>query len=304
MLPWGVSMGFEVSVRIGSFFFAAAALAVFLSLPARAQSPDGAALFAAAGCANCHTDAKAKGPLLGGGAGIKTPFGTFYAPNISSGPEHGIGKWSEADFIRAMREGTGPGWRHLYPAFPYTAYTNMTDDDMRAIKAHIMSLPPVGRPSREHDLKFPFNIRFGMLFWKWLFLDEGPVRPDPARSAEWNRGRYLANGVAHCAECHTPRTLLGALNRDRWMAGNAKGEGPEGEAVPNITPHPTDGIGKWTVEELAESLETGFLPNGDSYGSLMADVVEKGTAKLNEADRRAIAVYIKSLPPLPGRGSR
>lgn len=270
--------------------------------PPRVDAADGAALFAAGGCANCHTDTKAKGPLLGGGAAIKTPFGTFHPPNISADPEFGIGKWSDADFIRAMREGTGPDGSHLYPAFPYVAYTNLTDADLLAIKRHILSLPPVAVKSRDHDLNFPFNIRFGLVFWKWLFLEPGPMRPDPARSAEWNRGRYLADGLAHCAECHTPRNFLGGLDRGRWMAGNARGEGPEGEAVPNITTHMTDGIGKWSVEEIAESLESGFLPDGDSFGSLMADVVEKGTARLSDTDRHAIAVYIKSLPPLAGRG--
>ncbi len=283
-----------------------AALAVVVSwvfLP-RSAIADGAVLFAAGGCANCHTDSKAKGPPLGGGAGIKTPFGTFYPPNISSHPEFGIGKWSDADFIHAMRSGTAPGGVHLYPAFPYVSYTNLTDADLLALKQHILSLPPVAVKSRAHDLGFPFNIRFGMVLWKWLFLDQGPMRPDPAQSAEWNRGRYLADGLVHCAECHTPRNVLGALDRDRWMAGNAKGEGPEGEAMPNITSHMTDGIGKWSVEEIAESLASGTLPDGDSFGSLMADVVEKGTAQLSDADRKAIAVYIKSLKPLAGRGRR
>lgn len=279
----------------------ASAMALCIS-PPRVAAADGAALFAAGGCANCHTDTKAKGPPLGGGAGLKTPFGTFFPPNISSDPEFGIGKWSDVDFIRAMRNGTAPGGIHLYPAFPYVSYTNLTDTDLLAIKRHILSLPPVAAKSRAHDLSFPFNIRFGMVLWKWLFLDEGPMRLDPAQSAEWNRGRYLADGLAHCAECHTPRNFLGGLNRSRWMAGNAKGEGPEGEAVPNITAHATDGIGKWSVEEIAESLATGVLPDGDSFGSLMADVVEKGTARLSDADRHAMAVYIKSLKPLAGRG--
>ncbi|MFT5538594.1 MAG: mono/diheme cytochrome c family protein [Alphaproteobacteria bacterium] len=264
----------------------------------------GAVLFATGGCANCHTDTKNKGPDLAGGGPIKTPFGTFYAPNISSHPEFGIGKWTDKDFIRALRDGIAPDGSHYYPAFPYTSFTNMTDDDMRAIHAHIMSLPPVAVKSRPHDLGFPFNIRFGMIFWKLLFLEKGPLISDSTRSAEWNRGRYLANAVAHCAECHTPRNFMGGLDHSRWMAGNAKGEGPEGEAVPNITQHPTSGIGKWKLEEIAQSLEDGTLPDGDSFGSLMADVVESGTAMLSDADRRAIAVYIKSLKPLAGRGRK
>jgi mono/diheme cytochrome c family protein len=269
---------------------------------AAAAPTRGAVLFATGGCANCHTDTKSKGPDLAGGAPIKTPFGTFYAPNISPHPEFGIGKWTDKDFIRALRDGVAPDGSHYYPAFPYTSFTHMTDVDMRAVHAHIMTLPPVAVKSRPHDLGFPFNIRFGMVFWKLLFLEKGPLKPDPVRSAEWHRGRYLANAVAHCAECHTPRNFMGGLDRSRWMAGNAKGEGPEGEAVPNITPHPTSGIGKWKLGEITQSLEDGTLPDGDSYGSLMADVVEAGTALLSDADRRAIAVYIKSLPPLAGRG--
>lgn len=275
---------------------------------ARAQSEGtasrGAALFAAGGCDNCHTDTKNKGPALGGGGPIKTPFGVFYGPNISSDPEHGIGKWSDADFIRALREGVSPTGTHYYPAFPYTSFTNLTDADMLAIKAHIMSLPPAKTPSKPHELDFPFNIRLGMMAWKWLFLDQGPMAPEPSRSAEWNRGRYLAEALVHCGECHTPRNSLGALDRSRWMAGTAKGEGPEGLAVPNITPYPEDGIGKWTVEDIAESLGSGMLPDGDFFGSLMAEVVADGTDKLTDADRRAIAVYLKSLPPLAGPPAR
>lgn len=280
--------------------------ALLVGVPAaRAQEnakDPGAALFAAGGCANCHTDGENKGPLLGGGGPIKTPFGTFYAPNISSDRAHGIGAWSDDAFIRALRDGVSPEGRHYYPAFPYTSYTNLTDEDMLAIKAHIMSLPPVAAESRPHDLGFPFNIRLGMVFWKALFLRRGPMAPDPSRTEEWNRGRYLADGLVHCAECHTPRNRLGALDRDRWMAGNDKGEGPDGLAIPNITPHPGSGIGDWTVEDIARSLEDGILPDGDSFGSLMAEVVENGTSELSPADRRAIAVYIKSLEPLAGRG--
>ncbi len=272
--------------------------------PDNAVPGRGAVLFAAGGCANCHTDTKAKGPLLGGGAAIKTPFGTFYPPNISSDPQYGIGKWSDSDFIRALRDGVSPERDRYYPAFPFTSFTNLTDADMLAIKRYIMSLPPAKVKSRPHDLHFPFNIRLGMIAWDWLYLHKGPLAPDPKQSAEWNRGRYLAVGLVHCAECHTPRTMLGGLDRSRWMAGNAKGEGPDGLAIPNITPDPKDGIGKWSVGDIAESLGSGMMPDGDSFGSLMADVVENGTAKLSDSDRRAIAVYIKSLKPLPGPGRK
>ncbi len=258
----------------------------------------GAVLFAAGGCGNCHTDTKKKGKPLAGGHALKTPFGTFYTPNISPDRTHGIGAWSEKDFVRAMREGKAPDGSNYFPVFPYTSYTNMTDDDLKALKAYIFAQPPVAQPNRPHDVGFPFNIRFGQAFWKMLFFEKGPYRPDPSRPAEWNRGAYLANAVAHCAECHTPRNALGGLKRDRWMAGTAKGEGPDGLAIPNITPHRSNGIGKWSVGQIAEYLGSGEQPDGDYAGSLMADVIDKGTDLLSASDRRAIAIYILSLPPL------
>ncbi len=251
-------------------------------------------LFNAAGCGNCHTDRRKKGPLLGGGAALKTPFGTFYGPNISSHPKFGIGKWNDKDFIRAMRDGVSPDGRHYYPAFPYGSFTLMTDGDLKDLKAYIFSLPPVSQPSRRHDLRFPFNIRAGVWLWKVLYLERGPMVARPGRSRQWNRGAYLVEALAHCAECHTPRTALGGLRRRRlWMAGN--GNGPGGERIPNITPDVKTGIGKWSREEIIEALEFGMLPDGDDFGSLMADVVEHGTSKLTPADRLAIAVYLKSL---------
>jgi mono/diheme cytochrome c family protein len=299
---WRLVTGIAAVALVVSLFVA-------VSGSAFAQSPDrdavtGEALFAAGGCANCHTDRKNKGSLLGGGGPIKTAFGTFYGPNISSHREFGIGKWTDADFIRALRQGVSPDGAQYYPAFPYPSFTNLTDADLKALRAYIMTLPPVAVRSKPHDLPFPYSIRLGMKLWNFLYQDEGPMASDPSRSSEWNRGRYLADGLAHCAECHTPRNIFGALDRQRWMAGNVKGEGPEGEAVPNITSHEESGIGKWTIDEIAESLKSGILPDGDSFGSLMADVVEHGTAKLGDADRRAIAVYIKSIPPLAGRGRK
>ncbi len=253
-------------------------------------------IFDASGCANCHTDRAKKGPLLGGGAAIKTPFGTFYGPNISPHPERGIGKWSDAQFIRAMREGVSPAGDHYYPAFPYTSFTLMTDRDIKDLKAYIFSLPPIDRQNRPHTLGFPYNIRWGLWFWKTLYLEEGPYKAAPDKSKEWNRGAYLVEALTHCGECHTPRTSLGGMKRSLSMAGNA--QGPDNERIPNITPDPKTGIGKWSLAEIIDSLETGSLPDGDEFGSLMYDVVEHGTSKLTDADRRAIAVYLKALPPI------
>ena len=290
--------------------FSRAGVALFVALvaltagprPAAAQAADAAArgayLFALGGCAGCHTDSKNKGPLLAGGEPLKTPFGTFYGPNITPDPTYGIGKWSDADFVRALRDGVGPGGSHFFPVFPYTSFTEMTDDDIKALRAYIFTLPPVARPSRPHDVGFPFNLRVLQLFWKMLFFDRGPFRPDASKSPAWNRGAYLSLGVVHCGECHTPRNLLGGLDRGHWFAGATAANGPEGNAVPNITPDPETGIGKWSSDEIATYLETGMDPDGDVAGSLMADVIERSTGKLTSEDRAAIVTYLKSVPPI------
>jgi mono/diheme cytochrome c family protein len=281
-----------------SLVFAAALYAAAVQ-PASAQETEparGAALYGAGGCANCHTDVRGKGPEAAGGRALKTPFGTFFSPNITPHPQHGIGGWSDADFIRAMRGGMAPDGSHYFPVFPFTSFTLMTDDDLKALKAHLFTLKPVARENREHDVPFPFGMRWLQFGWKLLFFDEGPFRADPAQSAEWNRGAYLATAVVHCGECHTPRNVFGAIDRDRWFAGSA--DGAEGEPVPNITPLPDGGIGKWTDEQLADYLATGETPDGDFAGSLMAEVIEKGTALLSDADRQAIVVYLRSLKPI------
>jgi len=287
------------------FVLGAAAAALCLwGLPLAAQESGsnalakGKILFEAGGCANCHTDTKSKGPLAAGGPALKTPFGHFYAPNITPHKKNGIGTWTDAQFIRAMREGVAPDGSHYFPVFPYTSFTNMTDSDMKALKAFIFTLKPVARLNKPHEVDFPFNIRFGQIFWKLLFFDKGPYKPDATKSTQWNRGAYLALAVAHCGECHTPRNFLGGLDKSRWFTGAEKGEGPEGEGVPNIRSETGDGIHKWSSEEVVNYLESGEDPDGDYAGSLMFDVVDQGTELLSAADREAIAVYLKDLPPL------
>lgn len=267
---------------------------------AGAASPEtvkrGAYIFAAAGCVGCHTDVKNKGPVLAGGRALKTPFGTFYGPNITPDPKFGIGKWSDADFIRALRQGLSPSGQHYFPAFPYPAFTRMTDADMLALKAYIFTLPAVSRPSRPHDIAAPFKWRFLQRFWKWLFFTPGVWQPDPAREAQWNRGAYLVRALVHCGECHTPRNALGGLDRELRFAGND--DGPDGDAAPNITPDPETGIGRWSAEEIADYLETGGDPTGDYAGAAMAEVIENSTGRLNGSDRDAIVVYLRSLKPI------
>lgn len=256
----------------------------------------GAYLFSAAGCANCHTDRRNDGPPLGGGVALKSPFGTFYGPNITPHPVQGIGSWSDRDFLRAMRDGVSPEGRHYYPSFPYAAYSRMRDEDILAIKAYIDTLPPSDHPNRAHELRFPFNIRAGLVVWKWLYFEPGAMEPDLTRSESWNRGAYLVEALAHCAECHTPRTRLGGLDRAFWMAGTASG--PDGGRVPNITPDQATGIGDWSDFDILDSLQTGALPDGDFVGGSMADVVRFGTSQLTDEDRQAILTYLRSLTPI------
>lgn len=279
-----------------------AALSLLLaaaSLPARAadeaQLARGETLFNAADCTACHTDAKGGGAPLAGGRPIDTPFGRFYGPNITPDKATGIGAWSEADFRRALRQGIGKNGEYLFPVFPFTSFTGMTDQDIADLYAYLRSRPAVARPDHPHELKPPFGWRFLLVAWRALFFEEGPLAPVPGRSDEWNRGRYLAEAVAHCEECHTPRNVLGALDHRRAYAGNPKG--PDGQKAPNITSDAETGIGKWSLEDVTDLLKTGQTPDMDFVGSGMAEVV-KGTGLLSDADRHAIAVYIKSLPPI------
>lgn len=298
-------------ILIGLAALAAIGAAAFLGLttpglqraglePVAAGAPDldkGRIAFAAGGCASCHaTPNQDDKTRLGGGYPLKSPFGTFYVPNLSPHPRDGIGGWTLAQFQRAMRGGVSPEGRHYYPSFPYTSYQRMTREDLRDLFGYILTLPAVEGRAPGHDLPFPFSVRRGLGLWKLAFLDGEPFRPDPTRPPSWNRGAYLVEGPGHCAECHSGRNPAGAIDPDRRFAG---GPEPEGRGVvPNITPHET-GIGRWSRSEVAELLATGFTPDFDSVGSSMAAVV-KNTAQLPATDREAMAEYLLSLPPRPG----
>ncbi|HEY2110227.1 MAG TPA: cytochrome c [Dongiaceae bacterium] len=262
----------------------------------------GAYVFAVAGCANCHTDRKNKGAMLAGGPALATPFGTFYGPNITPDPTYGIGRWSDADFIRALREGFRADGAHLFPVFPYPSFTLMTDADMLDLKAYIFSLPPVAQPSREQDVWFPFSWRWLQTFWRWLNFTPGPYVPDPARSAVWNRGAYIVRGVAHCGECHTPRDFMGGLENSLAFSGNP--DGPDRLKVPDITPDKATGIGSWSHNQLVMFLDSGLLPNGDVAGSAMGEVIANGTSKMTDQDREAVAVFLESLPAIPNPAAK
>jgi len=266
------------------------------ALPPHTPNLDnGKTMFNAGGCASCHaTPNQEDRTKLGGGFALKSPFGTFYVPNISPDAKDGIGSWNEAQFVTAMLNGTSPSGEHYYPAFPYPSYQRMKVDDVRDLFAYLKTLPAVAGRVRDHDMQFPFNVRLALGGWKLLFLDGMPFQPDPAQSAQWNRGAYLANGPGHCAECHSPRNALGGLVEKQRFAG---GPNPDGEGwVPNIT---QKGLGEWSVKDIAYLLESGQTPDGDSVGSTMTRVV-RNTGQLSDADRMAMATYLKSLAPVEG----
>lgn len=263
-----------------------------------AHKPDlanGETVFNAGGCASCHAVPNQPDRLrLGGGLPIPSPFGTFYAPNISPDPNDGIGRWSEAEFVTAVLKGTSPQGTHYFPAFPYSSYQHAKLEDVRDLFAYLKTLPVVGGRIRDHDVPFPFNIRRNLGGWKFLFLDGKPFVPDPGKSAQWNRGAYLVNTFGHCAECHSPRNALGGIVTAQRFAG---GPNPEGKGwVPNIT---QKGLSEWSEKAIAYFLETGDTPDGDSVGSTMTRVI-RNTSQLSEADRAAMAVYLKSLPAVEG----
>ena len=246
----------------------------------------GDAVFTAAGCASCHHAPGAQDKTaLTGGQGFASDFGTFYAPNISPDATHGIGGWTLVDFANAVTRGTSPGGQHYYPAFPYTAYQHMTDRDVADLWAYMMTLPPQAEPSRPHDVGFPFNIRRSVGGWKFLFMTDDWVLDVPP---DLERGRYLVEALAHCGECHTPRNALGALDRNRWMAGapNPSGSG----TIPALTPDRLT----WSAQDIAYYLETGFTPDFDSVGGHMAEVVTN-FSQLSAEDRAAVAAYVKAL---------
>lgn len=254
----------------------------------------GRLIFAAADCASCHASPGQPDRLrLGGGLALASPYGTFRPPNISSDPADGIGAWRTTDLVNAMLSGVSPAGTHYYPVFPYPSYAKMQPGDVADLMAYLRTLPAVSGRAPPHDLNMLFGIRRFVGFWKIMFFDRTPIAPEPNHDDIWNRGRYLAEAVAHCAECHSSRNLFGAIKPDTRFAG---GTDPEGVGYfPNITP---TRIGDWSEQQIAEMLKSGNTPNHGRVGSSMTDVVTN-TAMLPQSDRDAIAVYIRSLPARP-----
>lgn len=271
---------------------AAAALAA-LTLPASAASDAvsrGRYLIKAADCAACHTSAT--GAPFAGGVELKSGFGTFYGTNITPDKEHGIGKWTAEEFYAALRDGVAPD-RHLYPAMPYTSYRSMSRADSDAIFAYLMQIKPAAVASKAPDLKFPYNMRFGMRFWNMLFLKDALPDASVGQSPAYLRGRYLVNTMGHCAECHTPRGSLGQMDGAKPLVGSALAR----IAAPDISPAGLSAAG-WTAADLASFLGTGVAPQGSAYGEMFA-VVHLSTQHLTPGDMWAMTTYLLGDKPLP-----
>ena len=260
----------------------------------------GERMFWAGGCASCHAAKGAKEDAkfeLGGGLELATPFGTFYAPNISTDTDNGIGAWTAADFANAMKKGVSPGGSHYYPAFPYTSYTRMKIGDVADLWAFFQTLPAVSKENIPHDLPLVFQFRRGLGLWKLLFLKDEPVIEIASEDPKVKLGQYLVEGPTHCGECHTPRDLIGGMELSRWLGG---GPAPEGEGkIPIITPD-VSGIGSWSAEDIVFSLESGLTPDYDAFGGEMVSV-QQNMAKLSAEDRQAIAAYLKAIPPVSSK---
>ncbi|HEX6843164.1 MAG TPA: c-type cytochrome [Stellaceae bacterium] len=261
---------------------------------AQAAGPDqlqrGEYLARAGDCIACHTDPGGK--LFAGGRPMPTPFGTLYSTNITPDAATGIGKWSADQFYALMHTGRSPDGGLIYPAMPFGAYTKVTREDSDAIFAYLRSVPPVHAADRPHDLRFPYNNRELILGWRTLFFNEGTFKPDPSKSAEWNRGAYLVQGLGHCSMCHTPINALGGSSPSKAFEGGLIPM--QNWYAPSLTSNREAGLGEWSLEEIDNLLRTGISPRGAVYGP-MAEVVFNSLQYLSDADVRAMSVYLKSL---------
>lgn len=253
-------------------------------------------LVAAGDCAACHTEEG--GQPFAGGRAIPTPFGTIYSTNITPDKDTGIGSWSEQDFYRAMHEGIRRDGKHLYPAFPYPWYTKLSRQDVDAILAYLGTLEPVRRENKPSELPWPFSVREVMAGWNKLFFHEGQFQPDPQKSADWNRGAYLVEGLGHCGACHTAKNFAGAPKKGEHLEGGY-GENWYATSLANDV---RDGLGDWTGAQIAEYLKTGSNARGAAAGP-MAEVVANSTQHLSAQDLRAIAAYLKSVPGSSAEGN-
>jgi mono/diheme cytochrome c family protein len=245
----------------------------------------------AADCEACHS--ASGGKPYAGGLPFKLPMiGTIYSTNITPDQETGIGAWSDEEFLKALHQGIGRKGNHLYPAFPYTSYALMTDNDVLAIKAYLLTLKPVKYTPPPNDISFPFNQRYLMMFWNALFKPSHRFQPNADQPGDWNRGAYLVEALGHCGDCHTPRNLLFALNNKRKFAGAMI----QGWKAYNITPDRDWGIGSWSDEQLDSYLSAGHAEGRGSAGGPMSEVVDNSLRYLTDPDIKAMATYLKRVP--------
>lgn len=289
-LVWGSAAAVGVAgIAVAAYVFGGNAIPRREVAVLQGDAERGAYVLRLGGCVACHTDAKDGGAVLAGGAPIKTPFGTFVAPNITPDPDTGIGGWTAEQFAAALTAGVAPDGSYYYPVFPYASYTRMHDQDIADLWAYLRTVPAVAREAEGNRIRFPFSFRPLLAGWQTLFLQPGPFEPDPHRSEEWNRGAYLVTGPSHCGECHTPRNIFGGPERDRALAGSTTG--PGGEKVPGLTPD-SKSFGQWSMGDLVFALQFGLMPDGDSFSGSMGEVVRDGTAHFTGEDLNAIGEYL------------
>ena len=276
-------------------------LALAATEGALAQTDPGRYLAIVGNCSSCHT--APGGKPFAGGVAFQTDFGTLYSSNITADPKFGIGRWTKQDFMNAMRRGVRPDGQHLYPAFPYPAFTKVSDADLGELWRYLRTLAPVSQSPPANALRFPYNQRSLMAVWKALFFNEGALAPDRSKSVEWNRGAYLAEGLGHCGACHTPRNMLGAEKKDVALTGGAYSDVVQpGMVRPWSTPNLTSakqGLAAWSIEDLVSYLKTGHGSRGGTFGP-MNEVIGNSTQYFTDADLRALASYLKALPARTG----
>jgi mono/diheme cytochrome c family protein len=278
-------------------------MALLLAGGAHAQTPAasqgdgkrGEYLAHTGGCIGCHTEERSGAIPYAGGRALKTPFGVFYGPNITPHPERGIGRWTEADFFRAMRQGVRPDGTNFFPVFPYTSFTNISDKDLHDLWTYLRTLPQSSQQNRKHDLPLWSRWRLPVTFWKWLYFKPGPFQGVAGASPAVSRGAYLVKALGHCGECHTPRTFLGGPIRERELAG---GTGPDGKRVPGLR---AADLEVWSDADLREFFRTGITLDGDSVSEVMDEVVRNTTSRLRPEDVAAVIAYLRSLEPVAGR---
>lgn len=276
-------------LNIGRWVLGALLVAGGAAASAQGNASKGEYIASSAGCKGCHTAAKAGSVPFAGVRALETPFGIFYGPNITPDKETGLGSWTEAEFKRALRHGERRDGSNYFPAFPYPSFTGMSDMDIQDLWAYLKTLPPTRQVNKEHELRFPYNLRILVSGWKLMFFTPGagsaaaPVTPPEAR------GAYLVNVLGHCGECHTPRNALGGPDKSQLLGG---AKIPEGK-VPNLTP---TRLKKWSDAEIKEYLTSGTAPNGDVAVEPMSEVINNSTSKLNPADLAAVVAYLRTLP--------